>query len=255
MTKTRKAVLIGIAITSILGFVINRVYTYHIESLIENAPRKFVYSLHGGSRNSALVIESKDEIPKLKRYYQNLDSGKLDARINFQLLGHSPNIQAYVIDYYEDSTIVEIISFDPISGAKNGGYFRGYAYYNTLHDHPANYPMYGNKEADSFNVYFSKECNYNSKHTLSTLFINKDSLYVCDKFGTCRGNKIEIVNDTVFMINSNQKNISAQFFLGVKSDTLVSIAENKITLLMPDYLIMDQNGILQFVRPHPFSTE
>ena len=140
MNKTIKRILIiaGILLALLFtvgGYFINK--NWH--KYVKNKPQMYAYDIFRGDSKpvSVLIIEDIDLKEPYLKYYNELESGIepiLDNRIPLKGLPQYDPI--YILQYTDDSLLVEVVSYYDRGTRFGGSYTQGWIYSKTLYEKP-----------------------------------------------------------------------------------------------------------------------
>lgn len=136
--QKRIIILLGVLLGfffSVGGYFINK----HWHKYVKNQPKMFVYETFRGESKpvSVLIIEDLKLKKSYLNYYKQLENGIepiLDNKI--PLKGMPQYSPVYVLEYTEDSLLVEIVSYHDRGAYFGGNYTKGWVYAKTLHKKP-----------------------------------------------------------------------------------------------------------------------
>lgn len=106
----------------------------HYHQKIRVSPVTYIYEGFSGSVNSALIIQDYDYKNEIIEYYNIVEKNpKATPKIKFPLKTLPQYEIAYVLDFSNDSSLVEIVSYYNRGAFDGGGYLRGWVDKRTLH--------------------------------------------------------------------------------------------------------------------------
>lgn len=140
MNKGIKKILIvaGVLLAlffTIGGHFINKYWHKHVKE----QPQMYVYDIFRGDSKpvSVLIIEDLDLKEPYLKYYRELESGIEPILDNSIPLKGMPQYDpVYVLEYTEDSTLAEVVSYYDRGARLGGSYTQGWVYVKTLHEKP-----------------------------------------------------------------------------------------------------------------------
>lgn len=131
--KKKHLYVIALVIACIFSLPVINYYVERRQAEIKKQPIRYCYQNYFGPPNAALIIEDKDDIPELVKYYKNLEK-KNNGFIHFKLRTLSMFDGVYLIGYINsDSSVAEVVSYNNYGNRFGGVYIRGYVYGKTLH--------------------------------------------------------------------------------------------------------------------------
>lgn len=131
-----------IILVSILIFILAISFIFISHSIAEKTELEikshravYCYQEYFGPPNQVLIVEHKDDIPNLVKYYKEMEKGE-NPLFEFDLKTLSMYEPVYLLSYSEDSLVAEVVSYSDYGKRRGGNYTRGYIYSKTIHASP-----------------------------------------------------------------------------------------------------------------------
>lgn len=141
MKYTTKNVFIFLSIIVAIGFAARilmiNISTKSRQNIIKH-PKKYCYEDFGEVINPAFILDNLIAKEAFVRYHEIIFNDPMASPpLSFPITTLPQRTPVYVMDYTEDSVLVEVVCYydrGPSFAAKS---HRGWVYYKTLHDNPA----------------------------------------------------------------------------------------------------------------------
>lgn len=138
MSNNRKYLILLVVVACTLFVLGSHLYSQQYHQDVKKHKKMFVYNDMLSVPQAALIIENREMYgKKLVEFYRNMET-RPDGpfRVHVPIKELPTNYPVYVMNYSEDSLLVDVVSYYDRGPYMGGSYLRGWVYIGTLHDAP-----------------------------------------------------------------------------------------------------------------------